>query len=107
MDTVHKPCNSECVYTILLLPIQICHIKGRTGMLKGAEKLSGHSDWATNWRSGVRSQRGVTDISILHSFQTGSEVQSVSYPLRTEDFIPKGKATEEWKRPSQFIQCQG
>jgi hypothetical protein len=39
-----------------------------------------------------RNGEGVTDVSLLISFQIESEEQPASYPMRIEDFIPKAKA---------------
>jgi hypothetical protein len=50
--------------------------------------------WATGWTAEVEFPAGVTNFSLVHSVQTGSKAQPVSYPMGTGGCFPGNKAAE-------------
>jgi hypothetical protein len=47
--------------------------------------------WATGWTAEVQFPAGVTNFSVLHSVQNGSEAQPVSHPMGTGGCFPGNK----------------
>jgi hypothetical protein len=62
---------------------------------------------ATGWTAGVRFPAGARDISLLHSFQTGSGAHPASYPMGTGSCFSGGKAAGAWSWPLTSIKCRG
>jgi hypothetical protein len=55
----------------------------------------------------VRFSAEARDISLLHSIQTGSGIQSASYSMCTGGFLPRDKAVGAWNRPVITIKYRG
>jgi hypothetical protein len=52
--------------------------------------------WATDWTAEVRFLARAEDFYFLHSIQTVSGADPVSFPVVTRGSLPGGKAIGEW-----------